>query len=227
MGPKASSAPVEVSGSRVLFLIRHGRSDETSNELVQTPRGPQWDPPLDDVGWEQAELLARRLALMERPAAVYCSPLRRARETMAPFAERAGVEVGYEDDLMEAHIGGWENKSFEDILASDPELVQLFRNRRAIWHRAPGGEAVDAFRMRVREVIEAILDRNPEGDVFVMAHGGVINAYLGPLLGAVHEMFFLDENTSLNSLEIEGPDRRVRFLNDVLHLTDPHLFEPG
>ncbi|MGH2658355.1 MAG: histidine phosphatase family protein [Actinomycetota bacterium] len=51
-----------MSGPRVLFLIRHGRSDETSNELVQTHRGPQWDPPLDEVGREQAELLARRLA---------------------------------------------------------------------------------------------------------------------------------------------------------------------
>jgi hypothetical protein len=41
-----------------------------------------------------------------------------------------------------------------------------------------------------------------------------------------NEMFFLPENSSLNSVEVEGSERRVRFLNDVLHLTDPHLFEP-
>jgi probable phosphoglycerate mutase len=216
-----------VSASRILFLIRHGRSDESSNDLVETPRGLQWNPPLDERGREQAELLAKRLVLMERPAAVYCSPLRRARETVAPFAARTGVEVRYEDDLMEAHVGEWENKSFEEILGSDPELLHLLRHGRSIWAWAPGAEAIDALRARVQRAIDDILERHPAGDVFIVAHGGVINAYIGPLLGAPHEMFFLPDNTSLNSLEIEGAGRRVRFLNDALHLTDPHLFEPG
>ena len=215
-----------MSASRILFLIRHGRSDQASNDLVDTPRGPQWDPSLDKVGQEQAGLLARRLALMERPAAVYSSPLRRARETIAPFADTSGIEVAYHDNLMEAHIGRWENVSFEDILASDPELLHLVRTQRAIWHRAPGGEAVEAFRKRVHDAIESILERHAVGDVFVVAHGGVINAYLGPFLMVENEMFFLPENTSLNSVEIEGSGRRVRFLNDVLHLSEPQLFEP-
>jgi probable phosphoglycerate mutase len=215
-----------VTASRILFLIRHGRSDQSSNDLVDTPRGPQWDPPLDEVGREQAELLSHRLVLMERPAAVYSSPLRRARKTIAPFAQASGIEVAYHDDLMEAHIGAWENVSFEDILASDPELLHLVRSQRAIWHRAPGGEAVDAFRTRVHDAIESILERHAVGDVFVVAHGGVINAYLGPLLAVENEMFFLPENTSLNSVEVEGPARRVRFLNDALHLSEPQLFEP-
>jgi broad specificity phosphatase PhoE len=215
-----------VNASRILFLIRHGRSDQSSNDLLDTTRGTQWDPPLDHVGREQAELLARRLVLMERPEAVYSSPLRRARETIAPFADAAGIEVTYEDDLMEAHIGRWENVSFEDILASDPELLGLVRSQRAIWHRAPGGEAVEAFRNRVHDAMESILERHAVGDVFVVAHGGVINAYLGPMLLVENEMFFLPENSSLNSVEVEGSERRVRFLNDVLHLTDPQLFEP-
>jgi hypothetical protein len=37
-------------------------------------------------------------------------------------------------------------------------------------------------------------------------------------------MFFVPENTSLNSVVADGEARRVRFLNDALHLTDPHLF---
>jgi 2,3-bisphosphoglycerate-dependent phosphoglycerate mutase len=215
-----------VTASRILFLIRHGRSDQSSDDLLDTVRGPQWDPPLDDVGREQAERLAHRLVLMERPSAVYSSPLRRARETIAPFADAAGIEVTHNEDLMEAHIGRWENVSFEDILASDPELLGLVRSQRAIWHRAPGGEAVEVFRKRVHDAIESILERHAVGDVFVVAHGGVINAYLGPLLRVENEMFFLPENSSLNSVEVEGSRRRVRFLNDVLHLSDPQLFDP-
>jgi len=47
---------------------------------------------------------------------------------------------------------------------------------------------------------------------------------VAPLLGVDHEMFFVPENTSLNSVVVDGERRRVRFLNDALHLTDPHLF---
>jgi broad specificity phosphatase PhoE len=214
-----------VSPARVLFLIRHGQADQSSTDYTQTVRGRQWDPALDDRGREQVDLLTRGLLIMERPGAIYTSPLQRARQTIGPFADSTGMSVHTEDDLMEAHIGEWEGMSFEDILASDPELLHLFRSQRAIWHRAPGGETVDGFRERVRTVIDAILSRHVSGDVFVVAHGGVINAYVGPLLGVGQEMFFIPENTSLNLLDVDGPSRRVRFLNDVLHLSDPKLFD--
>lgn len=214
--------------ARVLHLIRHGRSDLSSDAMIHGPRGRQYDPPLGDVGREQADALARRLLLLDPPpAAVYCSPLRRARETAAPFAEHTGNEVHFEDDLMEAYIGDWEGMPFEDIIASDNDILPLVRASRAIWGRAPGGEAVDDFRRRVNGAIDRILARHRDGDVIVVCHGGVINAALGPLLGIGHEMFFLPENTSVNSVEVEGDHRRLRFLNDILHLTDPHFFEPS
>lgn len=210
---------------RVLYLIRHGRSDLDVEDYTRTARGEQYDPPLGAIGKEQAELLAKRLATMPLPAAVYCSPLRRTRETVAPYAERTGVDVSYEDDLVEAHIGEWEYKTFEEILASDDAVMRNVLGQEAIWHLAPGGETVDSLRMRVAGVLDRILERHPEGDIFVICHGGVINACIGPLLGIEHEMFFLPENTSVNSVVVDGDERRVRFLNDILHLTDPHLFE--
>jgi probable phosphoglycerate mutase len=103
--------------------------------------------------------------------------------------------------------------------------VQHLRHQRAIWHRAPGAERGDRFRARVREAIEGLLRTHPEDNLLVFAHGGVINAYVGELLGLGQEMFFVPENTSLNSVDVDGDVRTVRFLNDVLHLTDPAFFE--
>jgi broad specificity phosphatase PhoE len=124
--------------SRVLYLIRHGRSDFESAAMSATARGDQWDPPLSDEGRRQAGLLAARLRVMELDRAVlYCSPLRRARETVAPYADAAGVDVVFDDDLVEAHIGGWEGMPFEEIVASDADLVHRIRNQQAIWLRAP------------------------------------------------------------------------------------------
>jgi len=208
---------------RVLYLVRHGESDFSSSDFSQSPFGPQWDPPLGERGREQARFLARRLLAMDRPAAVYSSPLRRTRETVAPFAAAAGIDVAYDDDLVEAFIGEWEGKAFEEILADEQMLLRV-RNQEPIWRHAPGAEELEPFRARVGGAIERILERHPEGNVVVVCHGGVINAYVAPLLRIDHEMFFIPENTSLNSVVVEGDLRRVRFLNDHLHLTDPHLF---
>jgi broad specificity phosphatase PhoE len=211
---------------RVLHLIRHGRSDASSTTMIDTPRGRQWDPPLDELGREQARKLAVRLALLDPPpAAVYCSSLRRARETVEPYAERAGVGVRFDEGLMEANIGAWEGRPFEEIVASDEDILPLVRASRAIWSHAPGGEPIDPFRERVRRAVGGVIERHPDGDLLVICHGGVINAYVGPFLGIDHEMFFIPENTSISSIELDEEGARLRFLNDVLHLTDPHLFE--
>ena len=104
-------------------------------------------------------------------------------------------------------------------------MLQRLRNQEPIWRHAPGVEELAPFRARVRGAVEGMLARHPDGNVLVVCHGGVINAYVAPLLGVDHEMFFVPENTSLNSVVVDGEARRVRFLNDTLHLTDPHLFE--
>lgn len=216
-----------MSAPRLLFLIRHGRSDDAADDVVETPRGPQWDPPLDEVGRRQAELLTRRLLLMDpRPAVVYSSTMRRARQTITAFAERSGHDVQYDDDLIEANIGAWESKPFEEIIASDEQMLHRFRNQDAIWRHAPGAESLEGLRQRVRSAVEGILGRHRRGNVIIVAHGGVINAYVGEVLGLEQEMFFLPENTSLNSIVVDGDRRAVRFLNDDRHLAQPHLFEP-
>jgi 2,3-bisphosphoglycerate-dependent phosphoglycerate mutase len=210
---------------RILYLIRHGQSDFDSEEMVSTPRGPQFDPPLSATGREQADLLAKRLAVMDPPSVVYSSTMRRTRETIAPYAAATGTEVLEDADLIEANIGEWERTSFWDLLKEDEELLYRVRHQEPVWRHAPGVEQLAPFRDRVGGAIERILERHREGNVVVVCHGGVINAYLAPLMGVDHEMFFLPENTSLNSIVVHGDERRVRFLNDVLHLTDPRLFE--
>jgi broad specificity phosphatase PhoE len=214
--------------SHALYLIRHGRSDLDSSEMFATARGDQYDPPLSEEGRRQAEMLAARLRVMELDrAAIVCSPLRRARETVAPYVGAAGVDVTFDDDLVEAHIGGWEGLPFEEIVASDAEIVHRIRNQQPIWLRAPGGEGERDFRARVVGALESIITKHADRDVLVVAHGGVINAYCGAVLGLSSAMFFLPENTSINSVILDGDRRTVRFLNDIAHLTDPQLFQDG
>ncbi len=212
---------------RLLFLIRHGRSDVDSHDMTMTARGRQWDPPLGEEGRLQAELLGRRLAMMPPPAAVYCSTFRRARQTIAPFVSRTGCEVTYMEELGEAFIGAWEGMSFEEIVKDDEEMLPLFRNQEAMWRRAPGAEPLPRLQERATSAIESALTQHPIGDIVVVAHGGIINAYIAPILGLrEREMFFLPDNTSINTIVVEGERRGVHFLSDVRHLHEPHFFDP-
>ena len=210
---------------RRLYLIRHGRPDYDSTARLTTPQGEQYDPPLGEVGLEQSRLLAHRLSLLPKPAALYSSTLARARQTAQVYAERAGIEVIERDDLCEWFGGEWEEKDFEEIFREHPEAIELFRNQNPAWHLAPGSETAEAFQRRCVAAVEDIIATHPAGDVIVVAHGGVINAYFAHILGIRdQDMFFLPENTSINTVVISGDDRSAWFLSDASHLTDPDWF---
>ena len=212
---------------RRLYLVRHARPDYDSTDHSETPFGRQYDPPLGDVGLAQAARLADRLAMLQhRPAAIYSSSLARARQTAQAVADRLGMSVIERDDLCEWFAGAWEAKEFEQIFTEHPEAIELFRNQDSAWHLAPGSERGQDFQRRCVGAVEAIIEAEPEGDVVVVAHGGVINAYFSHILGIRdQDMFFLPENTSLNTVVIRAEERSAWFLSDASHLTDPGWFE--
>lgn len=214
-----------IEQNRRLYLIRHGRASHRSSEETQTPRGRVADPPLDQTGLEQAQILANRLRKMEPPSAIYVSPLQRARQTIAPFEEATGMTATVVDDLAEWYGGGWEFKEFEELLHEHPEMPSRVLRQDPIFFLAPGGEPQEAFQARVVGAVEATLAAHPQGDVWIVCHGGVINAYVGMVMRILEqEMFFLPPNTSINTIRVLGSERHVWFLADDTHLTEPGLF---
>jgi broad specificity phosphatase PhoE len=209
---------------RRLYLIRHGRASSRSSDEAVTAMGLVADPPLDEVGREQSEVLARRLLKMEPPSGLYVSPLRRARETVAPYETATGRTATVVEDVAEWFLGDWEFKDFEELLVEHPEMPGRVLRQDPVLFLAPGAEPQESFRGRVVNAIEAILGAH-DGDVWVVCHGGVINAYAGNVLGIRdQELFFLPPNTSLNTFVARGDRRDVWFLADDTHLTQPDLF---
>lgn len=210
---------------RRAYLIRHGKADHRSSAHRPTPRGDAADPPLDATGREQAIALTRRLRMMPAPAAIYCSTLTRARETIAPYLEATGTSATYLDDLAEWHLGDWELKEFEELLTEHLEMPERVLFQNPVFVLAPNSEPVGAFRTRVVDAVEGAIAAHPDGDVWIVCHGGVINAYLGLVLGVEEqEMFFLPPNTSINTVKVDGDRRTMWFLGDDTHYTSPELF---
>ena len=95
-----------------VYLARHG---QTAYNLEGRFQGQQ-QIPLDDTGRAQAAELAER-AVGYGFAALWCSPLLRARETADVVAARIGLEPKEDARLMETDAGDWTDRSFADVRA--------------------------------------------------------------------------------------------------------------
>ncbi len=216
-----------------LLLVRHGRVDFDSQDFRDSPRGRQWDPPLDEKGRQQADLLTARLSSMAPPVAMFVSPLRRCLETIEPYSRAIDRRAVVDDGLSEVHIGEWEGVRFEDIFAANRDVIRRrIHDQQPMFNMAPGAETGAELRARVIPAVERLLGTaraeaaSEDGNVLMVTHGGVINAYLGHVMGIEQDMFFIPENTSVSTVDADGDGRRMRFLNDVAHLAFPGIFGP-
>src|SRR5690606_29240778 len=115
-----------------LLFIRHTEHEAGPHVLIGRTPGVS----LTREGREHAAAVAERLVRLPI-AAIYSSPVDRARETAAVLAERLGLETAIEDGLNEVDFGAWTGKAFAD-LEQMPEWRAWNATRSMC--RAPGGE---------------------------------------------------------------------------------------
>jgi broad specificity phosphatase PhoE len=141
-----------------VWLIRHA---ETAWSKAGRHTG-RTDIPLTDEGRAHAATLPERLG-GQRFAAVFVSPLVRARETatLAGLGDDAQVR----DDLVEYDYGDYEGITTDAIRETRPGWY-LWRDG------APGGEQPDDVGARADRVIAEALA--VDGDVALVAHGHVL-----------------------------------------------------
>ena len=204
-----------------LILVRHGQTESNIKGLLHG----QTDVPLTARGVEQARLVARRLAREEGIAALYASPLRRARHTAELIGAAAGLTPILHPGLMEIHFGVAEGLTLEEARERLPELDLAAADRDPArdlqW---PGGESRAGFRDRVRATLHELFGRHAGQKIVVTAHGGVISVALGELLREPDAGWrrYLVANCAITQLEWHGHDRDVTMvcLDDRDHLAE-------
>lgn len=112
---------------------------------------------------------------------VFCSPQKRARQSLAALQCSAGVPVEYPEALREIDFGDWTGITPGEIPAS----AQGERERNHWHYRWPGGESnADVF-VRTKDLLPSI--RSAEGNVLIMAHETVNRTLIAHLLGLAPE----------------------------------------
>ncbi|MFN8597004.1 MAG: histidine phosphatase family protein [Anaerolineae bacterium] len=197
-----------------LLLVRHGRSEWNSAGRIQG----QLDSPLDEVGLQQVEYIADRLS-SQPIAAIYSSPLERARVTAEAIAARLNLPVACDDRLMEYQFGVISGLTWDEVVVQHPEFARRWADD--AWAvPIEGSEGRETFALRVKAAIDEIIARHPDQQVVVVAHGGTFGVYLVKMLGLNlnrrHPFHF--GNTSLSTVEVRNGVFSIHVLNDTCHL---------
>jgi broad specificity phosphatase PhoE len=168
--PRPLRPALSATSPNGVYLARHGQTAYNKEGRFQG----QQQVPLDDTGRAQAVELAER-AVPYGFAALWCSPLLRARETADAVAARIGIEPVEDERLMETDAGEWTGRSFADVQAQAPELFEAFLTAQPDF-AFPGGESFVQQEVRVNAALERV--QSGPLPALVVCHGMVIRAAL-------------------------------------------------
>ncbi len=198
-----------------LYLIRHG---ETEPNRLGLALG-QDDVPLNGRGLRQVEQVARALA-REPLAAVYSSPLQRARDTARAIAEPQGLEVRVEERLIEMDIGEVEGLTFAEVRSRYAEFLEMWASPEGPTRPMPGGERLLDVQERSWSAVNDLAGRHGEEAVAVVTHNFVILSLLARVLGIELAQFRRLRHSLGAIAEVDFGPKRVMVvrLNDTCHL---------
>lgn len=189
-----------------LLLMRHGQSWGNAQGRMEG-----WSSTgLTPLGQRQAQQLGARLAREGgQPNRVYCSPLRRAAETLETVAsilqqergnarkEDSQIPTEFRDDLKEYNNGvlaglTWAEAQgqFQDLCASLEQSLD--------WLPIPQAETPTAGRRRAQGLIEELLDRHQNGDeIWVISHHWMLQQLIACLMGCERTWGFPIHHTGI------------------------------
>jgi probable phosphoglycerate mutase len=159
------------AGTTTILLVRH--AEVANPRQVLYGRLPRFA--LSDVGRRQAEALAERLG--DCPiAAIYTSPLLRARQTAAAIARRHPEARVRRSALLHEVGSAWRGTPFADF----PTGFNTYDAR-----RDPADESLDDIRRRMLRFLELVRRRHPGQRVVAVSHGDPLTILRVALSGRV------------------------------------------
>jgi broad specificity phosphatase PhoE len=153
-----------------MYLARHGETDYNAEGRFQG----QGAVPLNARGRQQAQALALAAVPYEFQS-LWCSPLRRARETADIVAQQIALTPREDARLMETDAGDWTDHSFAEVQAQAPTEFERFTAGDPTF-AFPGGESFAQQGVRVAAAFYDI--KRAEAPTLVVCHGGVIRIAL-------------------------------------------------
>ena len=201
-----------------LILVRHGLTTYNKLKIYQG----QYDSPLDELGYLQAELTAEHIASTYHIDAIYASDLSRTINTATPTAKRLGLPFETTKAFREIDVGHWANRKIADVQIEFPDEVRAYREDPGTFH-FPGGESFSNVFARADRKIREIAERHDGETVLIFTHGGIIRALLtvwkGLPIERMREIRAVP-NTAITVAEYDGGAVKLLLEMDNSHLPE-------
>lgn len=188
-----------------LWLVRHGPTHRDG--LIG------WtDAPAD---LSDTDALARLDAHLPKNALLVSSDLSRTVDTAATLIKGRQL-IAPRSDLREFHFGDWENRTFDDISSTDPDLSLNY------WSSPgetapPNGESWDTGYARMSSAVDQLVVDHAGRDIIIVAHFGVILSQVqrATSMPAKSVLAFKIDNLSVTCIEHLNPAWRVLGVNHL------------
>ena len=187
-----------------IYLVRHGESIANANGIVQG----QLDFDLTKKGENQAQKLAKRLKKYSFDY-IYTSPLKRAHRTAKAINHYHNKQLLTDNRIKEISNGVQQGRSSHTL---PQNLYNQYRKNPDF--KFEKGESMNEVIIRVKEFYEELIQNHYGHDILIVAHGGVIRAFMA----LIHNKEQLNDreyetlrkewvsyNTSLFEIDVTNP----------------------
>ncbi|MBR3555969.1 MAG: histidine phosphatase family protein [Oscillospiraceae bacterium] len=170
----------KLAAGRRFLLLRHGATELHSGKVIMG----RYDARLSALGKAQMEEMGRRLAGENlRAAALYASPLRRARDSAEIVSRSLELPIREVEDFSEISLGAWDGKLIEDVKKAWPAEYARRGEFLMSYRFDEESESFYMVQERVRRALIRLLQEDPSPDILILSHAGVIKCLWGLLQG--------------------------------------------
>lgn len=160
-----------------LYLVRHGQTDWNLENRIQGHN----ELPLNEIGKEQSEKVSLELTHLNA-AAIYSSPMLRAKQMAEIIAKGSPCEIVIEENLIEGKFGsieGMTKAEFKEKFQED--LINLHRmdaDTRLRHKLVPDADSILEIAERTIPCLKGIAAKHPDQNVIIVTHGWLMRSLL-------------------------------------------------
>lgn len=200
-----------------IYLARHGQTEYNRRNQLQ---GRGIDASLNDTGRRQARAIAEHLKGVSLDR-IFCSSLKRSRETAKLVAQMHDLELESYSDLDEMNFGELEGRPIAEI---EKELEELQRKWKSgeTGYALQGGESPSAVLERAASRIELLMAEHKNSNLLFVLHGRLIRILVAHWLEyGLSEMHRVPHtNGALYHIRWNGELFEPIYLNQTEHLVN-------
>ncbi len=179
----------------LIIFLRHGQA-KNNTERILAGRTP--GVPLTSTGVKQAEEAAGLLADMNI-AAIYSSPIDRARDTAKIVAQHNSLDMIIDERLTELDMGKFTSLPYDEIFSKHGNVfLKFYSGELEIAHN--GVETFSEVKRRVLSMVDHTIKHHPDKNVVLVTHMDPIKAMLSTVVNLSPTNLFelIIANASLN-----------------------------